>query len=73
VGRGVAGRAAGARLFFLPPYSPALNPFAKLKHFMRRTARRSVEAVHDAIAATRSEITPNECQNYIENAGCKST
>ena len=36
-------RAAGARLFFLPPYSPDLNPieqlFAKLKHYMRRAAR----------------------------------
>ena len=70
-------KAAGARLFFLPPYSPDLNPieqlFAKLKHFMRRAARRSVEAVHNAIAATLSEITPKECQNYIENAGYKST
>jgi transposase len=48
-------RAAGATLFFLPPYSPDPNPieqlFAKLKHFMRHAARRSVEAVHNAIAA----------------------
>ena len=33
-------RTAGARLFFLPPYSPDLNPieqvFAKLKHFLRK-------------------------------------
>jgi hypothetical protein len=32
-------RAAGARLWFLPPYSPDLNPieqaFAKIKHWMR--------------------------------------
>ena len=47
--------------------------FAKLKHFMRRAATRSVEAVHNAIAATLSEITPKECHNYIENAGYKST
>lgn len=70
-------RAAGARLFFLPPYSPDLNPieqlFAKLKHFMRRAARRSVEAVHNAIAETLDAITPSECQNYIGNAGYKST
>jgi transposase len=70
-------RAAGARLFFLPPYSPDLNPieqlFAKLKHFMHRAARRSVEAVHNAIAETLDAITPRECQNYIENAGYKST
>lgn len=70
-------RAAGARLFFLPPYSPDLNPieqlFAKLKHFMRRAARRSIEPVHNAIAATLNAVTPLECRNYIENAGYKST
>ena len=40
-------KAAGARLFFLPPYSPDLDPieqlFAKLKHLMRRAARRNVD------------------------------
>jgi hypothetical protein len=41
-------RAAGARILFLPPYSPDLNPieqvFAKLKHLLRKAAERSVEA-----------------------------
>jgi transposase len=41
-------RAAGAKLFFLPPYSPDLNPieqvFAKLKTLLRKAAERSVEA-----------------------------
>ncbi len=36
-------RAAGAKLFFLPKYSPDLNPieqvFAKVKHFLRKAAR----------------------------------
>ena len=36
-------RAAGAKLFFLPPYSPDLNPieqvFAKLKTLLRKAAR----------------------------------
>ena len=40
-------RAVGARIFFLPPYSPDLNPieqvFAKLKHRMREAAERTVE------------------------------
>ena len=40
--------AAGARLFFLPPYSPDLNPieqvFAKLKHFLREAAERTAPA-----------------------------
>ena len=40
-------RAAGARLWFLPPYSPDLNPieqaFAKIKHWMRIAQKRTVE------------------------------
>ena len=40
-------RAAGAKLFFLPPYSPDLNPieqvFAKLKTLLRKAAERTVE------------------------------
>jgi transposase len=46
-------RAAGAKLFFLPRYSPDLNPieqvFAKLKHLLRKAAARTVEAVCAAI------------------------
>jgi transposase len=41
-------RARGARLLYLPPHSPDLNPieqvFAKLKHLLRKAAERSVEA-----------------------------
>lgn len=70
-------RTAGARLFFLPPYSPDLNPieqfFAKLKHWMRRAAQRSVETVHNAIANVLEAVTPTQCRNYVENAGYKST
>ena len=40
-------KAAGARLWFLPPYSPDLNPieqaFAKIKHWMRRAQKRDME------------------------------
>jgi transposase len=46
-------RAAGAKLLFLPKYSPDLNPieqvFAKLKHLLRKAATRTVEAVCTAI------------------------
>jgi putative transposase len=48
-------RSVGARLFFLPKYSPDLNPieqlFAKLKHWLRKAARRSVDGVAIAIGA----------------------
>jgi len=66
-------RAAGARLFYLPKYSPDFNPieqfFAKLKHWLRKAARRSTDAVFDAIKPILDTVTSTECANYFENAG----
>ena len=66
-------RAAGAKLFFLPKYSPDLNPieqvFAKLKHLLRKRAARTVEAVSAAIGQILKAFKPQECANYFENAG----
>jgi transposase len=69
-------RAAGARLLFLPKYSPDLNPieqlFAKLKGFVRKAAPRTLDAVSDAIAHALITIPPNECANYLTGAGYAS-
>jgi len=69
-------RAAGAKLFFLPPYSPDFNPieqvFAKLKTLLRKAAERTVEATWKRIGALLSAFTPQECANYIANAGYAS-
>lgn len=66
-------RAAGARLFFLPPYSPDLNPieqvFAKLKHKMRDAAERTVENTWRRLGALLQTFPPNECANYLRNSG----
>jgi transposase len=66
-------RAAGARLFFLPKYSPDLNPiemlFAKLKHWLRKAAARTSDAVCDAIAHILDTVTASECINYFIEAG----
>src|SRR5258708_25910239 len=66
-------RAAGAKLFFLPKYSPDLNPidqvFAKLKHLLRKAAARTVEAVCAAVGLLLQAFTPEECTNYFRNAG----
>ena len=68
--------AAGARLLFLPPYSPDLNPielmFAKLKQLLRRAQARTVEALYAAIGRLIEEITPSECANYIRHCGYAS-
>jgi transposase len=70
-------RSAGAKLFFLPKYSPDLNPieqvFAKLKHLLRKTAARTVEAVVAAIGALLGTYTAQECANYFANAGYERT
>jgi transposase len=69
-------RTAGARLFFLPPYSPDLNPieqvFAKLKALLRGAAERSIEASWKRIGALLASFTPQECANYFANAGYAS-
>ena len=65
-------RAAGARLVFLPAYSPDLNPieraFAKLKHLLRKAKERSVEATWQRIGAILPSFTAEECSNYFMNA-----
>ena len=70
-------RAAGARLFFLPKYSPDLNPieqvFAKLKTLLRKAAARTVDAISAAIGQLLGRFTPQECANYFKNAGYAST
>jgi len=69
-------RAAGAHLFFLPPYSPDLNPieqvFAKLKHLLRKAAARTVDAVCAAIGRALDAFTPEECANYLKNSGYRT-
>ena len=65
--------ATGARLLYLPPYSPDLNPienaFAKLKDLLRKAAARSREALWAAIGQFLSRFAPDECVNYFANAG----
>lgn len=69
-------RAAGARLWFLPPYSPDLNPieqaFAKIKHWMRKAQKRSSEDTWRHIGTLVAAIQPAECANYLQNAGYAS-
>ena len=69
-------RHQGARLLFLPPYSPDLNPieqmFAKLKHLMRKAAERTAEATWRRIGTLLDQFSKQECANYLVNAGYAS-
>ena len=66
-------RSIGAKLVFLPSYSPDLNPieqfFAKLKHSLRKARARTEEALNDRIAEIIRATSKLECSNYIKNAG----
>jgi transposase len=65
--------AAGARLLYLPPYSPDFNPienaFAKLKAILRKAAARTIDGLWDAIRDALPRFTPDECRNYFTAAG----
>ena len=70
-------KAVGARLWYLPPYSPDLNPieqtFAKIKHWMRNAQKRTIADHCRRLGEIVRHIQPTECQNYFVNAGYAST
>lgn len=65
--------ARGARLLYLPPYSPDLNPienaFAKFKAHVRKTAARTLDALEAAAANALLTFRPTECANFFAHAG----
>jgi putative transposase len=69
--------AVGARLWYLPPYSPDLNPieqaFAKIKHWMRMAQKRDHDETWRQIGHLVGTLTPDECANYFANAGYASS
>ena len=78
--KGIAVRAAlrtvGAKLFFLPPYSPDLNPieqlFAKLKTLLRKAEARTVDFTSQHLKRILKTFSSDECAAYIQNAGYAS-
>ncbi len=69
-------RAAGARLLFLPAYSPDLNPieqvFSKLKTLLRKAEARTVDALWKTVGKLIPEFAQQECANYFRNSGYAS-
>jgi transposase len=66
-----------ATIAILPKYSPDLNPieqfFAKFKHWLRKAARRTTEAVYNAIGPILDTVSAAEWANYFVNAGYDQT
>jgi transposase len=69
-------RSRGAKLLFLPPYSPDLNPieqmFAKLKTLLRKAGERTIDATWKRIGRLLDRFSPAECANYLRNSGYAS-
>jgi transposase len=69
-------KSAGARLWFLPPYSPDLNPiekaFAKIKYWIRNAQQRTIEDTWRHLGKLIQTIQPSEWANYLQSAGYAS-
>jgi transposase len=69
--------AVGAKVMYLPQYSPEFNPieeaFSKIKALLRKAAERTIPRLHRTIAALLAEVSPQECSNFFEHAGYAST
>lgn len=65
--------AAGAELWFLPPYSPDLNPiekmWSKVKAILRRLKPRTTEEIHDAVRQALKEVTASDARGWFESCG----
>ena len=68
--------AVGAKLLYLPQYSPDLNPIeqalSKLKALLRKAAERTVPNLHRRIAKLLARFTATECANFLAHAGYAS-
>jgi transposase len=65
--------AAGARLLYLPPYSPDLNPieqaWSKVKQILRALKARTGDALENAVAQALAAITPENAVAWFSHCG----
>jgi transposase len=65
--------AVGARLLFLPPYSPDFNPielaFAKVKERLRAAAERTPEGLFAATAAAIDAVSTTDARGFYAHCG----
>ena len=63
----------GARLVFLPPYSPDLNPIeqaiSKIKRLLRDAKERTMQGLWNCFDKLLDRFTESECRNYFQNSG----
>jgi transposase len=65
--------AAGAKVLYLPPYSPDFSPiepmWSKVKQLLRSIAARTVEALREAVTIALASVTPRDCQGFFRHCG----
>jgi len=71
----ISHKVAGAKVVYLSPYSPDLNPieqvFSKLKTMLRKLKTRTMEALWQRLGELCDVFLPEECKNYFKHAGYK--
>ena len=72
-----ANQAVNAKVYYLPPYSPDLNPiehaFAKLKTLLRKANAPSLAQIETTIGQLLKQLTTADCRNFFRNAGYAPT
>lgn len=65
--------ATGARLLYLPPYSPDFNPIEKawfkIKQHLRKAKARTLEGLQDAVAEALQSVTSQDAAGWFRHAG----
>jgi transposase len=68
---------AGARLWYLPPYSPDFNPieqaWSKVKSVLRSLTPTTTRQLYHAVGTALRRVSRRECQNYFANCGYLAT
>ena len=65
--------AAGARVLYLPPYSPDYNPIenaiSKMKTVLRREARWDINGLYESLGHAIGALTPTDAQYFLRHCG----
>jgi transposase len=68
---------AGAKLLYLPPYSPDFNPiemiWSKVKRLLRTAAARTIDALHEAFGLAMRAVTPVDILGCFRHCGYTTT
>ena len=63
----------GAKVLYLPPYSPDMNPiekmWSKIKSFLRKVRTGDLPTLQQAITNAFASVSPDECRGWFMYTG----